>query len=114
MITSFELYLISVVHNLDIALNILFFSLIVKAIIDYITSISAYHNDVRDRTSAAAKKAITWALILMVPLVFIPSKKDLIAIYAVPMVLKNEKLQKLPDVLLDYIIEEFSVKEKGK
>lgn len=114
MITSFELYLISVVHNLDIALNILFFGLIIKAIVDYVISLNAYYDDVRSRAFAAAKKSITWALVLMVPLVFIPSKKDLIAIYAVPMVLQNEKIQKLPDVLLDYVIEEFSVEKKDE
>lgn len=111
MITSFELYMISVVHNLNIALNILFFGLIIKAIVDYVISLNAYYDDVRSR-ALAAKRAMTWALILMLPLIFIPSKKDLIAIYAVPMVLQNEKIQKLPDVLLDYVIEEFSVEKK--
>lgn len=112
MISSFELYLLSVIHNIDMLLNMCFFGLFVVAIFLGMYGIAS-EDEERRRSFSALKKAVTWALILAIPLVFLPSKKDLIAIYAVPMVLQNEKLQKLPDVLLDYIIKEFAV-EKSK
>ena len=111
MITSFELYLLSVVHNIDMLLNICFFGLFIVASFLVVYG-AASEGEERRWSFSALKKAGIIALILAIPLVFLPSKKDLIAIYAVPMVLQNEKLQKLPDVLLDYVIKEFTVEKK--
>ena len=111
MITAFDIYLISLIHNIDMALNIVFVVTLIFTIFCFLEGHDeCYENE--KKFMRWAKKSLILLLVIVSILIVIPSKKMLIAMYAVPTVLNNEKVQQLPDVFLDYIIEEFTVEKK--
>jgi hypothetical protein len=99
MITSWDIYWITRLDQIQCIFIFLYFAFIASGFIGGIFSVAS---EVWEETYwTRAKSAWTrWAVgffILIVVSFFTPSTKEMVAIYMIPKVANNEQIQKLPD-----------------
>ena len=113
-VSAFDLYLLTVLGHLNKALTVgTTLTAATVAVVSVVCLISRLEGfAVSERVIVNLRRGAALAVVLGTLAVLTPSKKELIAIFAIPHVINNEKVQQLPDVFLDYVIKEFSVEEK--
>ena len=113
-VSAFDLYLLSVLGDLSKAATVasVLIGVLIAAIGLFYFLDTGGDFELSDRATVQLRRLVLLFVALGTLALLTPSKKELIAIFAIPHVINNEKVQQLPDVFLDYVIKEFSVEEK--
>lgn len=105
MITSSTLYWITRLDTLCIFFGISFAVLLVSTLIYIIVKLDDFDPEYEaDRNNIKCRnKLIILTLICLVPVIFIPSTKEIAFIYFAPKVINNEEAQKIPENIIKFL-----------
>lgn len=107
MITSFDIYILGFLYELKSALMTLIAAFIFITLMLLMTfcfmRVDGADTELIKRTSKTIKYSIITLVVLVILGIFAPNKETVIAMATVPPVLNNEKVQELPENVLDFI-----------
>jgi len=98
MITSWQIYWITRLDSLNVALAIIWIALAIASVAMIIGAFVYSLDDELEQYPVGVMKKITITTVAVLLLsIFIPSTKEVAAIYLIPKIANNEQVQKLPE-----------------